>query len=111
LRLAIGILVIFVTLVLNELALIADINPGFIKDYYILLLNTSTLSQNLIQTPINEGNKPSPTSYGPLSGVIGKLYTDAITAVRSAIISSFTELSTVENDITNKPIEKIGIQQ
>ena len=49
-------------LVLTMLAVTAGKNPGFMEDYYIFLLNTSVLGQNLIPTVTNSGSDTSPTT-------------------------------------------------
>ncbi|KAH8889956.1 hypothetical protein GQ53DRAFT_868302 [Thozetella sp. PMI_491] len=110
-RAAVSIAVVLVTLTLTLLAVIAGSSPGFKEEYHILSLNTSTLGQNLIPTPISGGNNPSPTSCGPLSGTLGKLCAGATAAVGSAVSSGLAELSSIEDDIADKLSEEIGIQQ
>ncbi|KAI3339083.1 actin cortical patch SUR7/pH-response regulator pali [Ustulina deusta] len=110
-RAAVGIPIAVVTLVLTALALTAGKNPGFMEDYHILLLNTSTLGQNLIPTPTSGGSDPSPTSCGPLGGALGKLCAGATAAVGSAVSSGLAELSSIEDDIADKLAKEIGVQQ
>ncbi|KAI1291670.1 actin cortical patch SUR7/pH-response regulator pali [Xylaria venustula] len=110
-RAAVGIPIAVVTLVLTTLALTAGKNPGFMENYHILLLNTSTLGQNLILTPTNGKSDLSPTSCGPLGGALGKLCAGATAAIRSVVSSGFAELSSIENDIADKLAKKIRVQQ
>lgn len=109
LRTAVGILITPVTLVLTGLALTAGKNPGFMEDYHILMLNTSTLGQNLVPSPISRGGGPSPTSCGPLGGVLGKLCSDVTAAIGSAVSSGLAQLLSVEDDIANKLTKEIGV--
>ncbi|KAI8623443.1 actin cortical patch SUR7/pH-response regulator pali [Xylariaceae sp. FL1651] len=110
-RAAVGIPIAVVTLVLTALALTAGNNPGFMEDYHILLLNTSTLGQNLIPTPTSGGSDPSPTSCGPLRGALGNFCAGATAAVGSAVSSGLAELSSIEDEIADKLAKEIGVQQ
>lgn len=85
LRAAVGIPIAVVTFVLTALAPTAGRKPGFLEDYHILLLNTSTLGQNLVPTPSSKGPDPSHTSCGPMGGALGKLCAGATAAVGSAV--------------------------
>ena len=67
----VSIAIAVVTLVLTMLALLAGKSPDFLEDYHVLLMNTSSLGQNLIPTATT-GNS-SPSSCGPLGGHLGKL--------------------------------------
>ncbi len=107
----IGIPIAVVTLVLTTLALAAGGKPGFMEDYHILLMNTSTLGQNLIPTLASGPSDPTPTSCGPLGGVLGKLCAGATAAVGSAVSSGLVQLSNIEDDMANKLAKEIGVQQ
>jgi len=107
-RVAVGIPIAVVSLVLTVLALIAGMSPGFMEDYHILLLNTSTLGH--IPAP-TRGNDPSPTSCGPFGGSLSKICASATAAVGSAVSSGLAELSDIENETADKVAKKLGIQQ
>jgi hypothetical protein len=107
----IGIPIAVVTLVLTTLALAAGGKPGFMEDYHILLMNTSTLGQNLIPTIASGPSDPTPTACGPLGGVLGKLCAGATAAVGSAVSSGVVQLSNIEDDMANKLAKEIGVQQ
>ncbi len=110
-RAVIGIPIAVLTLVLTTLALAAGGKPGFMEDYHILLMNTSTLGQNLVPTITSVPSDPTPTSCGPLGGALGKLCADATAAVGSAVSSGLVQLSNIEDDVANKLAKEIGVQQ
>jgi hypothetical protein len=103
--------VIIASLVLAILALTAGMRPGFKEDYHIVMLNTSNLGKNLIQTPTPGRDDPSPTSCGPLKGVLGKLCASATAAAGSAADSAISDLATVANDAADQITDKLGIHQ
>lgn len=107
----VGILITLVAFVLILLALLAGQSPGPLEDYHILLLNTSTLGQNLIPTAVSGGSVPSPTSCGPLRGSLGRLCASATAEVGSVFTSGLAELSSIEDDVAEELTEKLGIQQ
>jgi len=110
-RAVIGIPIVALTLVLTTLALAAGGKPGFMEDYHIILMNTSMLGQNLIPTVTSGPSDPTPTTCGPLGGVLGKLCAGATAAVGSAVSSGLVQLSNIEDDVANKLAKEIGIQQ
>jgi len=105
-RVAVSIPIVIVSLVLTILTLITSISPGFIKDYYILLLNTSILSYILA---LIRGNAPLLTLYSLFKGSLSKIYISVIITVRLAISSGLTELLNIKNKIANKVTKKLGI--
>jgi len=76
------------------------------EDYYILLLNTSTLGYILTPT---KGNDSSLTLYNLFKGSLNKIYANATTAIKLAVSLSLTELLDIENETADKIAKKLGI--
>jgi hypothetical protein len=109
-RAVLGIPLTLASVVLAGLALFAGKTPGFMEDCHIILLNTSDLGQHLIPTP-TAGAGPSPTSCGPLGGLLGKLCASATADAGNAVSSGVADLSKVESDIADELAQKLGIRE
>ena len=105
-RIVVSIPIVVVSLVLTVLALIASMSPGFIEDYYILLLNTSILGYI---PALTRGNNPLLTLYSLFRGSLSKIYVSVTTVVGSAISLGLMELLDIKNEIANKVAKKLEI--
>jgi hypothetical protein len=102
--------VIITSFVLAIVALVAGKHPR-LEDFHIIVLNTTNLGKNLIQTPTSGRDDPSPTSCGPLKGALGELCASATAAAGSAVDSAISDLETAANDAADKLADKLGIHQ
>ncbi|KAI9746211.1 MAG: hypothetical protein M1818_000892 [Claussenomyces sp. TS43310] len=88
--------------VLSMLCLFAGSKKGFMEEYHIVTLNTSTLGYNVL--------KPSTTSTASASQPTS--LTSWITGEIQNITSIIEgDLTTIENDIANKLARELGIQE
>ena len=76
------------------------------KDYHILLLNTSI--SGYIPVPTG-GNDLSPTSCSLFGGSLSKIYATATAVVGPAVSLGLAELSDIENEIADKVAKKLEI--
>jgi len=96
------------------LCLFAGHKPGFMEDYHILSLNTSTLGHNLIPTSDKPTSTTSstPTSTGSSVGSffsgIAKNVTGEIEQIGDEIVD---DLNDFVGDIADKLAEELGIEQ
>lgn len=93
--------------VLGMLALFAGSKAGFMEDYDIVTLNTSTLGYASVDdpSPTSSGAAPSATSFGSWLKGTAKNVTSQ---VKEEIEEEFDE---IRNDIADKLADKLGIQQ
>jgi hypothetical protein len=108
-KIGVPIAVAITSFVLAILALVAGKDPGFMEDYHVIMLNTTSLGKNLIQTLTSGRDHPSPISCGPLKGTLGKLCVSAIVEAGSAVDSAISDLASVANDAADKLADKLGI--
>ncbi|TVY26756.1 hypothetical protein LHYA1_G004413 [Lachnellula hyalina] len=91
--------------VLSMLCLFAGHKPGFMEEYHIITLNTSTLGHNLIDnaatTTTSSTAKPTATSVGSFLSGIKHNITDTIEG----------DLNGILNDVADKLSKKLGIKQ
>ncbi|TVY94534.1 SUR7 family protein [Lachnellula willkommii] len=91
--------------VLSMLCLFAGHKPGFMEEYHIITLNTSTLGHNLIDkavtTTTSSTATPTATSIGSLLSGIKHNITDTIEG----------DLNGILNDVADKLSQKLGIKQ
>ncbi|TVY35960.1 hypothetical protein LOCC1_G007353 [Lachnellula occidentalis] len=90
--------------VLSMLCLFAGHKPGFMEEYHIITLNTSTLGHNLIDkaaTTTSSTAKPTATSVGSFLSGIKHNITDTIEG----------DLNGAINDVADKLSKKLGIKQ
>ncbi|KIM93186.1 hypothetical protein OIDMADRAFT_88561, partial [Oidiodendron maius Zn] len=86
-------------LVLSILCLFAGYKPGFLEEYHIITLNTSTLGYNLISTTSSDsGSTPS------LGSILGSIPRD----LRSSVSN---DIDGIIGDVTDKLAAELGIQQ
>ncbi|KAG9244904.1 actin cortical patch SUR7/pH-response regulator pali [Calycina marina] len=92
--------------ILGMLCLFAGHKPGFLEDYHIVTLNTSTLGYNLVPTTTASGAAAAtPTSL--LSWI-----EEEAKNITSEIENEFeTELNNIAGDIADKLASELGIDQ
>lgn len=91
-----------VAFVLSMLCLFAGHKPGFMEDYHIVTLNTSTLGHNLIPTTTTSpGTTPTSTSIGSFFSSIAS----------SAVATIEGDLNTIAGDVADKLSKELGIKQ
>jgi len=92
---------------MGMLCLFAGHKPGFMEDYHIVSLNTSTLGHELIDIPsaTTTGSGSAPTSIGSwLTGTVKNLTNEASDKIEE-------ELNDIVGDIADKLAEELGIHQ
>jgi len=91
-----------VAFVLSMLCLFAGHKPGFMENYHILTLNTSTLGHNLIPTSTsNPASSPTATSLGSFFSSVEHNITSTIEG----------DLNGIDDDIADKLAAELGIKQ
>lgn len=80
--------------VLSLFCILAGDAPGYMEDYHIVALNTSTLGHNLLNTTSNSSSSGSISSW--LNGVVSSIEGD---------------ITSIENDLVDKLAAKLGIKQ
>lgn len=93
-----------VAFVLSMLCLFAGHKPGFMEDYHIVQLNTSTLGHNLIPTTTSSaGSTPTSTSssVGSFFSSIAKNLTNTIEG----------DINDIVGDVADKLAKELGIKQ
>jgi len=88
--------------VLSMLCLFAGHKPGFMEDYHIVTLNTSTLGHNLIPTATTS-TSPTPTTTS-----IGSFFSSIAHNISSTIEG---DLNGVIGDVADKLAKELGIKQ
>ncbi|KUJ10390.1 uncharacterized protein LY89DRAFT_787429 [Mollisia scopiformis] len=91
-----------VAFVLSMLCLFAGHKPGFMEEYHIVTLNTSTLGHNLIPTTTtSSGSTPTATSIGSFFSSIAHNISSTIEGDLDGIIG----------DVADKLAKELGIKQ
>lgn len=91
-----------VAFVLSMLCLFAGHKPGFMEEYHIVSVNTSSLGKNLVPTTTtSSGASPTVTSLGSLFSSIAHNVTSTIEGDFEGIIG----------DVANKLAKELGIKQ
>lgn len=95
-------LLAIVAFVLSMLCLFAGHKKGFMEDYHIITLNTSTLGHNLIPSSTNDdGPTPTSTSLGSFFSNLADDTADKVT----------DELNDIVNDVADELADKLGIHE
>lgn len=89
--------------VLALFCLLAGSTPGYMEEYHIVALNTSTLGHNLLD--LTKTSSP-PSSASPTS--VGSYLTGIVENVTSTIEN---EINDIQNDLVDKLAAEIGIKQ
>lgn len=90
--------------VLGMLCLFAGHKPGFMEDYDIIRLNTSTLGHDLVPTSTSSAGSSATST----SSSIGSFFSSLADNITDSIEG---ELQDIENDIADKLASTLGIQQ
>ncbi|PSS18335.1 hypothetical protein M430DRAFT_75514, partial [Amorphotheca resinae ATCC 22711] len=90
-------------LVLSIFCLFAGHKPGFLEEYHIITLNTSTLGHNIIPT-----TAPSSGSTPSLGSIFGSIARDFHSSIGGEIGS---DLNSVIGHVTDQLAAELGIQQ
>jgi len=95
-----------VAFILGMLCLFAGHKPGFMEDYNILTLNTSTLGHDLIPTPTTDsGSTATATS-------IGSFFSNLAHNVTGEIEGDLAnDLNKIAGDVADKLADELGINQ
>jgi len=103
-----------VTFVLALLCILAGRKPGFMEDYHIVALNTSTLGHVLVNTTATPTSTSSPSATSTSSG-LGSFFssvTGEIHNLTSSIEGDLEgELDKIENDLADDLSKLLGIKQ
>jgi len=91
--------------VLSLLCLLAGHKPGFMEDYAIVTLNTSTLGHELIPTTTSSGAQPTATGF--FSGIWHNITTE----VGNLTAEIEGELDGIIGDVADKLAAELGIKQ
>jgi len=92
--------------VLGMLCLFAGHKPGFMEDYDILTLNTSSLGQNLIPTPTSGGSSTATATS------IGSFFSSLVHNATDTIEGDIeNELNDIAGDVANKLASTLGIHE
>jgi len=95
-----------VAFILGMLCLFAGHKPGFMEDYHILTLNTSTLGHSLIPTPTQSGGSTATATS------VGSFFSNLAHNVTGEIEGEITdELNDIVGDVTDKLAATLGIHQ
>jgi len=98
-----------VAFVLGMLCLFAGHKPGFMEDYHILTLNTSTLGHELIPTPTTDsGSTATATSVGSFFSSLAHNATDEIEGELGELAD---DLNDIVGDVADKLAGELGISQ
>jgi len=101
-----------VAFILGMLCLFAGHKPGFMEDYHILTLNTSTLGHELVPTPTESGSSATPTStsssVGSFFSNLAQNITDEIDNIEGELAD---DLNDVLGDLADKLAGELGIHQ
>ncbi|RDW58121.1 hypothetical protein BP6252_13532 [Coleophoma cylindrospora] len=93
-----------VAFVLSMLALFAGNKPGFMEDYNIMTLNTSTLGHVLVPTPTSSSSSSASSTSSSLGSFISSLAQNITNSIEG-------ELASIEGDIADKLAQTLGISQ
>jgi len=83
-------------------------NPGFMEDYHVLMLNTSSLGHNLVPTPASGDNNPTTTSGG---GGLGGFFTSLVASATAAVGAIESDLASIADDVADELADKLGIDE
>lgn len=97
-----------VAFVLSLLCILAGRKPGFMEDYHIVALNTSTLGHNLINSTATTTSPSTPTSTSSGLGSIFSSLTGEIDNITSSIEG---DLNGIVNDLADDLAQALGIKQ
>lgn len=99
-----------VAFILGMLCLFAGHKPGFMEEYHIVTLNTSTLGHNLLPTTTTSGSTPTSTSSG-----IGSFFSNLahnVTSIAENVTNTIEgDLGGIINDVADKLAKELGIKQ
>jgi len=103
--------------ILSMLCLFAGHKPGYMEDYHIITLNTSTLGHNLIPTKTfptttSASSTPTATSLGSFfSNVAHNITATIMGDIEGGINTIESGLNDIGNDIADKLASELGIKQ
>jgi hypothetical protein len=91
-----------VAFVLSMLCLFAGHKPGFMEDYHIITLNTSTLGYNLIPSGTSNDD-PTPTSDS-----IGSFFSNLVEDTKDELVDTLNEIG---NSVADRLADELGIHE
>jgi len=95
--------------VLSMLCLLAGHKRGFMEDYHVITLNTSTLGHELIPTPTSDSdNAPTPTSIGSFFSSLAHNATEVIEGELGNLVDDLNE---IVGEVADKLAGELGISQ
>ncbi|KAH8587820.1 actin cortical patch SUR7/pH-response regulator pali [Bisporella sp. PMI_857] len=89
-----------IALILSTLCLFAGHKNGFMEDYYLITLNTSTLGHDIF------ARKSTPAITAPTTGSAGLFLTNLANDVEDEVMG---ELSNITNNVVDKITDELGI--
>ncbi|KAF3759909.1 hypothetical protein M406DRAFT_297234 [Cryphonectria parasitica EP155] len=98
---AIPLVASIVSFVLTILALLAGSHKGFMEDYHVVMVNTSTLGQNFLAN----------LADGSSSGLFSSIEASATAVIGSVESEAASILNDIGNDVADKLSKELGIEQ